>query len=91
MTSNEKVQNISEIDKLLQKNVEKEILVKLKNNVTVKGKLRIFDQNLNLTLKNGEVVFGEKNEVFEDLLVRGSDIMVISIMENPNSKGNELS
>ena len=86
MTSNEKVQNLSEIDKLLQKNVEKEILVKLKNNVTVKGKLRIFDQHLNLTLKKG-VVFGEKTETFEDLLVRGSDIMLISVLDHPNSKG----
>jgi small nuclear ribonucleoprotein len=87
MTSNEKVQNLSEIDKLLQKNVEKEILVKLKNNVTVKGKLTIFDQHLNLTLKKGEVVFGEKTEVFEAMLVRGSDIMVISVSDHPNSKG----
>ena len=91
MTSNEKVQNLSEIEKLLQQNVEKEILVKLKNNITVKGKLRIFDQHLNLTLKKGEAVFGEQIEVFEDLLVRGSDIMVISILDTPNSKRDELS
>ena len=87
MTSNEKVQNLSEIDRLLQKNVEKEILIKLKNNITVKGKLKIFDQHLNLTLKKGEVVFGEKTEVFEAMLVRGSDIMVISVSDHPNSKG----
>lgn len=87
MTSNEKVQNLSEIDRLLQKNVEKEILIKLKNNVTVKGKLKIFDQHLNLTLKKGEAVFGEKTEVFEAMLVRGSDIMVISVLDHPNSRG----
>ena len=87
MSNNEKAPNLSEIEKLLQKNVEKEILVKLKNNFTVKGKLRIFDQHLNLTLKEGEVIFGENIENFEDLLLRGSDIMVISLLNHPNSKG----
>lgn len=86
MANQEKIQNFSEIEKLLQQNVEKEILVKLKNKITIKGKLRIFDQHLNLTLQKGTVIFGEKNEFYQDLLVRGSDIILISLLDSSHSK-----
>ena len=86
MTSNERTPNFSEIEKLLQHCVGKEILVKLKNNISVKGKLGIFDQHLNLTLKSGETIFGQKHENFERLLVRGSDIVLISLPGQNYSK-----
>ena len=86
MASNENTQNLSEIQKLLQNNVGKEILVKLKNNISVRGKLGVFDQHLNLTLKKGEILFGEKNEIFDSLLVRGADVVVISVLDNNYSK-----
>ena len=84
MTS-EEVQNLSEIEKLLKKNIGREILIKLKNNITVNGKLRIFDQHMNLTLKKG-TISGEIKEDFEDLLIRGSDILVVILLEIPRSK-----
>ena len=76
MTSKEEIQNLSEIEKLMQKNVGKEIQIKLKNKIKVNGKLRIFDQHMNLTLKNA-IVSGEKKENFDNLLVRGSDILIV--------------
>lgn len=76
MTSKEELQNLSEIEKLLQKNTGKEIQIKLKNNSTINGKLRIFDQHMNLMLKKA-IVTGEKKENFDDLLVKGSDILVV--------------
>ena len=86
MTSNEKTQNLSEIERLLQQNVGQEILIKLKNNISVKGNLGIFDQHLNLTLMSGEVIFGGKIEIFENLLVRGGDVLLISLLESHHPK-----
>ncbi|MBA4454095.1 MAG: hypothetical protein H2B05_04040, partial [Nitrosopumilaceae archaeon] len=39
----------------MQQNVGKEVLIRLKSNITAKGKLKNFDQHLNLSLKDGNV------------------------------------
>ncbi len=76
---------VSEIDKLLQQNVGKDLLIKLKNNVTVQGKLKNFDQHMNLTLKNGNVEFSNETKPFQDMLVRGSEILMVSLLSNASS------
>lgn len=78
ISNSEYNQNVSEIDKLLQQNVGQDLLVRLKNNITVQGKLKNFDQHLNLSLSNGVTNFKEKNEKFQETLLRGSNIMIIS-------------
>ena len=77
--SSENNQNISEIDKLLQQNVGKDLFIRLKNNITVQGKLKNFDQHLNLTLKEGNLTSKEGNEQFQEMLLRGSNIVMVAL------------
>ena len=86
ISSSEFSQNLSEIDKLLQQNVGKEVLIRLKSNITVKGKLKNFDQHLNLSLKDGRVKSEEKTELFDNMLLRGSDILMVSLPNYDYSK-----
>lgn len=83
---NEYGQNISEIDKLLQQNVGKDVLIRLKNNVTIQGKLKNFDQHLNLSLHDGNVKSKDGIEPFQNVLLRGSDVLVISLSSYTHSK-----
>ena len=79
-------QNISEIDKLLQQNVGKDVFVRLKNNTTVQGKLKNFDQHMNLSLKDGKIKSKEENRQFQDMLLRGSEILMVSLTNISYSK-----
>ena len=78
ITSEEYTRSVSEIDKLLQQNVGKRLLVRLKNNITVQGNLKNFDQHLNLTLNDGEMESKETVEQFNKMLLRGSEILIVS-------------
>ncbi|MFZ8908320.1 MAG: LSM domain-containing protein [Nitrosopumilaceae archaeon] len=86
ISNNEFSQNPSEIDKLLQQNVGKEVLIKLKSNITAKGKLKNFDQHLNLSLKDGNIKSKQKTESFDNMLLRGSDILMVSLSNYDYSK-----
>ena len=86
ISNSEHIQNISEIDKLLQQNVGKDVLIQLKNNITVQGKLKNFDQHLNLSLKDGKVWSKEENQQFKDMLLRGSEILMVSLSNFSYSK-----
>ena len=86
ISNSEFSQNVSEIDKLLQQNVGKEVLIKLKSNITAKGKLKNFDQHLNLSLKDGNMKSKQKTESFDNMLLRGSDILTVSLSNYDYSK-----
>ena len=79
ISSSENIQNVSEIDKILQQNVGKDLFIRLKNHITVHGKLKNFDQHLNLTLKDGNVTSEEGKEQFQEMLLRGSNIVMIAL------------
>ncbi|MEJ2260020.1 MAG: ribonucleoprotein [Nitrosopumilaceae archaeon] len=70
----------------MQNNVGKDVFIRLKNNIAVKGKLKNFDQHLNLSLKDGFVKSKEKTESFQEMLLRGSDILIVapSVYDNSN-------
>ena len=79
ISSSENSQNVSEIDKILQQNVGKDLFIRLKNHITVHGKLKNFDQHLNLILKDGNIKSDEGDEKFQETLLRGSNIVMIAI------------
>jgi len=79
ISSSENSQNVSEIDKILQQNVGKDLFIRLKNHTTVHGKLKNFDQHLNLILKEGNITSDEGDEKFQETLLRGSNIVMIAI------------
>lgn len=70
--------NIS--SKLLSEFVNKPILIKLRNNHTIKGILQIFDDHMNLVLEKTEDIISE-NEVVSlgKIILRGDNILIISL------------
>jgi len=70
--------NIS--SKLLNEFINKPILIKLRNNHTIKGNLQIFDDHMNLVLEKSEDIISE-NEVVSlgKIILRGDNILIISL------------
>jgi len=64
---------------ILQGSVNKDILLKLKGKRTIKGKLKSFDQYMNLTLENAtEVLEGDKVQQMGEIFIKGENIVIIA-------------
>lgn len=68
-----------EISNLMNKNKNKSILLRLRNNKTVKGDLLDFDVHMNLTLDNAEDISEDKTQMLGKILLRGDNILAISV------------
>jgi small nuclear ribonucleoprotein len=66
--------------KLLNEFINKPILIKLRNNHTIKGNLQTFDDRMNLVLENSKDILSE-NEVenLGKIILRGDNILIIAI------------
>lgn len=73
-----------EISNLMNKNKNKSILLRLRNNKTVKGDLIDFDVHMNLTLVNAEEISEEKPQKMGKILLRGDNILAISLPTEKN-------
>ncbi len=64
---------------ILQGSVNKDILLKLKGKRTIKGKLKSFDQYMNLTLENAtEVLEGDRVQQMGEIFIKGENIVIIA-------------
>ena len=66
---------------LLSKSLDQRVLIKLKGSRELRGKLRGFDQHMNLVLENAEeVTYGEEEKVksLGTIIVRGDNVIIIS-------------
>jgi small nuclear ribonucleoprotein len=64
---------------ILQGSVNKDILLKLKGKRTIKGRLKSFDQYMNLTLENAtEVLEGDKVQQMGEIFIKGENIVIIA-------------
>ena len=69
---------------LLQKSIGSQVLVELKGQRKLKGKLRGYDQHLNLILEDAdEIAFNadmeqESVETIHTVIVRGDNVVIIS-------------
>ncbi|NND86522.1 MAG: ribonucleoprotein [Nitrosopumilus sp.] len=68
-----------EISTLMANNKDKVILLRLRNSKTIQGILKDFDIHMNLTLENAEDVSEEKPEKIGTVLLRGDNILAISL------------
>ena len=68
-----------EISNLMNKNKHKSILLRLRNNKTVKGQLLDFDVHMTLTLENAEDISENKSQKLGKILLRGDNILAISL------------
>ena len=70
-----------EISTLMNNNKNKPILLRIRNNKTVKGILLDFDVHMNLTLDDAEEISEEKSEKLGKILLRGDNVLAVSIPE----------
>ena len=68
-----------EISNLMSQSKDKSVLLRLRNNKTVKGNLIDFDVHMNLTLNNAEDVTEETPIKLGKILLRGDNILAISL------------
>ena len=68
-----------EISNLMSQSKDKSVLLRLRNNKTVKGNLVDFDVHMNLTLNDAEDVSEETPIKLGKILLRGDNILAISL------------
>ena len=63
----------------MQSSLHKNIIIKLKGKRTLKGKLKSFDQFMNLTLENAtEVLKDDQVKVMGEIFIKGENIVIIA-------------
>jgi len=68
-----------EISTLMINSKNKSVLLRLRNNKTIKGNLLDFDVHMNLTLDDAEDITEETPEKLGKILLRGDNILVVSL------------
>jgi len=69
----------SEIVKTLVSCINKVILIKLRNNQIIQGKLQTFDEHLNLILIESEDITDDKVKNLDKIILRGDNVLIISL------------
>ncbi len=69
----------SEIIKTLVSCINKVILIKLRNNQIIQGKLQTFDEHLNLILIESEDITDDKVKNLDKIILRGDNVLIISL------------
>ena len=68
-----------EISTLMSNSKNKSVLLRLRNNKTIKGNLLDFDVHMNLTLDDAEDITEETPEKLGKILLRGDNVLVVSL------------
>ncbi len=71
-----------EISTLMNNSKNKSVLLKLRNNKTIKGNLLDFDVHMNLTLDDAEDVTDEKPQKLGKILLRGDNVLIVSLPDD---------
>ncbi len=71
-----------EISTLMNNNKDKVVLLRLRNTQVIQGILKDFDIHMNLTLDDAEDVSEEKHEKLGKILLRGDNILLVSMPED---------
>ncbi len=71
-----------EISTLMSNSKNKSVLLRLRNNRTIKGNLLAFDVHMNLTLDDAEDVTDEEPEKLGKILLRGDNVLSISLPDD---------
>ena len=63
----------------LNESIGKEVLVVLKDNLSIRGTLQAFDVHMNIVLENAaQLENGEINKKYGKLILRGDNVVLIS-------------
>jgi len=74
-----------EISNLMASNKDKVILLRLRNNKSVRGSLQDFDIHMNLTLEDAEDISDDKVVKLGKILLRGDNILAVSLPDEESS------
>ncbi len=69
----------SEIVKTLGGCINKVVLIKLRNNQIIQGKLQTFDEHMNLILIDSEEINDGKIKNLDKIILRGNNVVIISL------------
>ena len=68
-----------EISTLMNNSKDKVVLLRMRNTKTIQGTLKEFDIHMNMTLEDAEDISDEKPEKLGKVLIRGDNILAVSI------------
>ncbi len=68
-----------EISTLMNNSKDKVVLLRMRNTKTIQGTLKEFDIHMNMTLEDAEDISNEKPEKLGKVLIRGDNILAVSI------------
>ena len=78
-----------EISTLMANSTGRVVLLRLRNSKTVRGALKDFDIHMNLTLDDAEDITDEKPVPLGTILLRGDNILAISLPDEEEEKEKE--
>ena len=73
----------------LDEYLNKTIMIKLRNKKTIQGKLQYFDQQMNITLTDSKDITTEDVKNLDKVLLRGANIILVSLPDTPNQKDDD--
>ncbi len=76
----------SEIINALDDYLDEVIVIKLRNKKTIQGNLQNFDQRMNLILTDSKDITGDHAKNLDNVLLRGDNIILVSLPDIPNQK-----
>ncbi len=71
-----------EISTLMNNSKSKVVLLRMRNTKTIQGTLKEFDIHMNMTLEDAEDISNEKPEKLGKVLIRGDNILAVSIPQD---------
>ena len=78
----------SEIFNTLDNHLDQVIMIKLRNKKTIQGNLQDFDQHMNLILTDSKDITTDDVKSLDKILLRGSNIILVSLPDTQNQKDN---
>jgi len=79
----------SEIINTLDSYLNKVIVIKLRNKKTIQGNLQNFDRMMNLILTNSKDITENDDKDLDKILLRGDNIIMVSLPNTPNQKDDD--
>ena len=71
-----------DIPTLMSKNKNKTVLLRLRNNKTIKGNLLDFDVHMNLSLDHAEDITNDNPEKLGKILLRGDNVLIVALPDD---------